>query len=112
MMIIPGGSPLHETRHSRELGRQLDDVVREYQRANPDVTDAEVRTALLRLAPYSYRRRVLAVMVGALMAVAFGVMASTGGGRYAPGTLGWRILGIMAAVAGVTIAAIRFARRA
>jgi hypothetical protein len=112
MMIIPGGSALHETRHSRALGRQLDDVVREYQRTNPDVTDAEVRTALLRLTPSDSRRRLMAVILGALTAVAFGVMAATGGGRYAPGTLGWRILAIIAAVAGVTIAAIRLARRA
>lgn len=112
MMILPGSSALHETRHSRELGRQLDDVVREYQRNNPDVTDAEVRTALLRLTPYDYRRRFLALLVGGLTAVAFGVMAATGGGRYAPGTLGWRILAVIAAVAGVAIAAIRFARRA
>jgi hypothetical protein len=112
MMIIPGSSPLHETRHSRELGRLLDDVVREYQRTNPDVTDADVRTALLRLAPDDYRRRGLGVVIGVLTALAFGVMASTGGGRYAPGSLGWRILAIVGAVAGVTIVAIRLARRA
>ena len=51
MIIVPGLPPLQETRHSRELSRRIDDAVRDYQRTNPDMTDAEVRTALLRSVP-------------------------------------------------------------
>ena len=51
MIIVPGSPPLQETRHSRELSRRIEDAVRDYQRANPEMTDAEVRTALLQLVP-------------------------------------------------------------
>lgn len=115
MIIVPAVRQLNETRHSRELNKRVDQVVREYRRDHPDVTEAEVRAALLQSAPgdespYVVRRRkvagvgIAAALVGAFTAV------SSAGGTFNNQT--WMlILGIVAAVGAVTFAAIRLARR-
>ena len=116
MLIVPGLPPLQQTRHSRELGRRVEQLVRDYQRANPDVTEGDVRTALAQLAsgtesPDAQRRkRVLAIAIGALTVGAFTAMASTGGDLFENNRMLFPIIGVIAAVAGVAIAAIRLTR--
>jgi hypothetical protein len=117
MLIIPGPAPLQETRHSRELGRRVEQVVRDYQREHPEMTASEVRAALMHSAPgdspdVARRKRILGVAIAAAVAAGFGAMAATGGGRYAATTPGWQIVGAVAAVAAVAITVIRIARRA
>ena len=117
MLIVPGLQPLQQTRHSRELGRRVEQLVRDYQREHPDVTEGDVRTALAQLtsetaSPDALRRkRVLAVAVGALTVGAFTAMASTGGDLFENNRLLFPIIGVVAAVAGVAIAVIRMAQR-
>lgn len=85
MIIVPGQPALQETRHSRELSRRVDDVISDYRRANPDVSEGDVRTALLRSAPPGgspdVMRRKKAALVGVMAAVvgAFTAMSSNGG---------------------------------
>jgi hypothetical protein len=115
MIIVPGLPPLQETRHSRELSRRIDDAVRDYQRANPDTTEADVRTALLRSAPAGdapdvvRRRRVAAIAVAVAAVGAFTATANAGGNFNRPTWL--LISGIVAAVGAVAFVAIRWARR-
>ena len=117
MLIVPGLQPLQQTRHSRELGRRVEQLVRDYQREHPDVTEGDVRTALAQLtsetaSPDALRRkRVLAVAVGALTVGAFTAMASTGGDLFENNRLLFPIIGVVAAVAGVAIAVIRMVQR-
>jgi hypothetical protein len=115
MIIVPGLPPLQETRHSRELSKRIDDAVRDYQRAHPDMTEAEVRTALMRSAPagaspeVTRRRRVAAVGVAAAVAGAFGATARAGGNF---NSQTWLLIGgIVAAVAALGFVAIQWARR-
>ena len=117
MLIIPGLPPLQQTRHSRELGRRVEQLVRDYQREHPDVTEGDVRTALAQLSSGEpsvdvvRRKRVLAVALATLMAGAFAAMASTGGEFFANNPMIFRIIGVVAAVCGVVIAAVRLSRR-
>jgi hypothetical protein len=117
MIIAPGLPPLQETRHSRELGRRIDQVVRDYQRDNPDASLSDVRIALMQIAPGAEspdmvrRKSALAVAIGALTVGAFTFMASTGGRGFDLGPMTWRIIGGGAALLGITIAVIRTARR-
>ena len=115
MIIVPGTSPSRETRHSRELNKRVDEVVRAYLRDHPDMTEAEIRTALKQSTPggvspdVERRRRVAAMGVAAAAVGAFTATASAGGSF---NSQTWMlIIGIMAAVAAVAIAAIRLARR-
>lgn len=112
------GVPLHtttETRHSRELAKRVDDVIRDYRRDHPDLTEADVRTALLRSAPGGdapdvVRRR--RIVTGAVMAAAVGAFTATAsaGGKFTGPT--WiMILGVVAVVGAVAIAAIRLTQR-
>jgi hypothetical protein len=115
MIIVPGVPELPQTRHSRELNKQVDDVVRDYRRNHPDVTDGEVRAALLRSSPagelpgVARRKMVAGVAVGAAMAGAFAAMARSGG-TFA-GATGWMIGGIVVAVLAIAIAVLRIAQR-
>ena len=115
MIIVPGLPPMQETRHSRELNKRVDDVVREYRRDHPDMTEAEVHTALMKSAPsgvspdVARRRRVAAIGVAAALIGAFTATANAGGNFNNQTWL--LIFGIVAAVGGVAIAAIRLARR-
>lgn len=117
MLIVPGLAPLQQTSNSRELGRRVEQVIRDYQRDHPEMTEAEVRAALVHSTPGDSpdvvrRRKVFGVAIGALTAAAFGVMASTGGGtRYSGGSGVWLIIGAVAAVCAVAFTLIRLARR-
>lgn len=116
MLIVPGLPPLQQTRHSRELGRRVEQLVRDYQRENPDVTEGDVRTALAQFTSdtpspdVARRRRLLAGVIGALMVGAFTAMASTNGDLFANNRMLLPIIGVIAAVGGVAIAAIRLSR--
>ena len=115
MIIVPGLPPLQETRHSRELSRRIHDAVRDYQRANPDTTEADVRTALLRSAPAGgapdvvRRRRVAATAVAAAAVGAFTATARAGG-KF-DGNTTMAIVGIVAVVAAIAFAIIRIGQR-
>ena len=117
MIIVPGIPQVQETRHSRELGRKIDQVVREYQRDHPDVSLSDVRIALMQMTPggdapeVTRRKRAMAIAIAALGAGVFTFMASTGGAGFQGTTTTWRIVGVAAAVLGVAIAAIRIVRR-
>ena len=118
MIIVPGVPPLQETRHSRELSRRIDQVVRDYQRDNPDASLSDVRIALTRMTPGAdspevlRRKRALGIAIAALGAGVFAFMAATGGGsRFDNTSITWRIIGGVAALLGVSIAVIRMARR-
>ena len=115
MIIVPGLPPMQETRHSRELSRRVDDAVRDYRRNNPDVTEAEVRTALLQSTPagvspdVARRRRVAAMGVAAAAVGAFTASARAGGDF---NNRTWLlIVGIVGAVGALAFVAIRWARR-
>lgn len=117
MLIVPGLPPQQQTRHSRELGRRVGQLVRDYQRENPDVTEGDVRTALASLATGTpseeglRRKRVLSVAIGALTVGAFTAMASTGGELLENNRMLFPIIGVVAAVCGVAIAVIRMGQR-
>ena len=116
MIIVPGAPPVQETKHSRELGRRIEQVVREYQRDNPDVSLSDVRIALMQRtpggdAPDLMRRK--RVLVAAIAAVAVGVFTaiSSTEGRLELNSQMWLIIAAVAAILGVTIAVIRTVRR-
>jgi hypothetical protein len=115
MIIVPGATQVHETRHSRELGRRIEQVVRDYQRDHPDATLSDVRIALMQRTPGGdspdvlRRRRVLGAVIGALGVGAFTTLAANGG-RFEPSSQGWMI-GIAAAILGVMVVALKIARR-
>ena len=115
MIIVPGIPSMRETRHSRELNKRVHEVVREYLRDHPDMTEAEVRAALMQAAPggltpnVERRRRIAAIGAAAAAVGAFTATASAGGNFNSQTWL--MIFGIVAAVGGVAIAAIRLARR-
>lgn len=118
MIIVPGVPPIQETRHSRELGRRIDQVVRDYQRDHPDASLSDVRIALTQMTPGAdsldmmRRKRALGIAIAALGAGVFAFMAATGGGsRFENTSMTWRIIGGVAALLGVTIAVIRTIRR-
>lgn len=117
MIIVPGVPAVQETRHSRELTRRIDQLVREYQRDHPDASLSDVRIALIQMTPGGNspdlirRKRVAGAVVGALAVGAFTAMASTGGGRFENSTMTWRIIGVVAALLAVTFAVIRTVRR-
>jgi hypothetical protein len=117
MIFVPALHTHSPTHHSRELSRRIEQVVRDYQRDNPDASPSDVRIALAQLAsgdsPEAVRRKqALAMVIGFLGVGAFTFMASTGGGsRFDNNTMMWGIIGGFAALLGVTIAVIRTIRR-
>jgi hypothetical protein len=117
MLIVPGLPPLQQTSNSRELGRRVEQVIRDYQREHPEMTEAEVRAALLHSTPGDApevvrRRKLLGIAIGAFTAAAFGAMAATGGGARSIGGTGvWQIIGAVAVVCAVVFVLIRLARR-
>ena len=118
MIIVPGVPAIQETRHSRELSRRIDQVVRDYQRDHPDASLSDVRIALMQMTPggdspeVARRKRALAIAIAFLGTGVFTFMASTGGGsRLDNNSLTWVIIGAVAAILGITIAVIRMARR-
>lgn len=118
MIIVPGSLQVEETRHSRELGRRIDQVVRDYQRDNPDASLSDVRIALMQMTPggdppaVARRKGALATAIALVGTGVFTFMASTGGGsRFDNNTMMWWIIVGLAALVGVTIAVIRTIRR-
>ena len=118
MLIVPGLPPLQQTSNSRELGRRVEQVIRDFQRDHPEMTEAEVRAALVHSTPGDApeivrRKRALGIAIAMLGAGVFTFMASTGGGtRYSGGTGGvWQIIGAVAAICAVVFTLIRLARR-
>ena len=117
MIIVPGLPPIQETKHSRELSRRIDQVVRDYQRDNPDASLSDVRIALMQMTPggdsseVARRKRAVAIAIALLGTGVFTFMASTGGRGVGSRDLTWVIMGVVAALLGVTIAVIRMARR-
>ena len=113
MIIAPGIPQVQETRHSRELGRKIDQVVREYQRDHPDASLSDVRIALMQMTPggdspeLSRRKRAATIAIAALGAGVFTFMASTGGAGFEATSTTWRVIGVAAAVLGVAFAVIR-----
>lgn len=100
-----------QTKHSRELGRRVEHLIREYQREYPEMTEDEIRAALARssvtgndVAPAV--RRVLGVSVGVLAMLVAGIFAavSSSGARSGAGggALTWAIVaGLIVVLAGV-----------
>jgi len=118
MLIVPGRPPLQQTSNSRELGRRVEQVIRDFQRDHPEMTEAEVRAALAQSTPGDApevvrRKRVLGIAIAMIGVGVFTFMASTGGGaRINSGTGGaWQIIGVVAAIVAVAFTVIRLARR-
>ena len=117
MIFVPALHTQSPTHHSRELSRRIEQVVRDYQRDNPDASPSDVRIALAQLAsgdsPEAVRRKqALAMVIGFLGVGVFTFMASTGGtGRVGNNSMILIIIGVVAALLGITIAIIRMARR-
>jgi hypothetical protein len=114
MIIVPGIPPLQETRNSRELNRRVEEAIRDYRRDHPEITEAEVRTALVQSTPGGApgvvrRKRVVAAAIAAASVGAFTATASAGGSFTRPTWI--MIGGIVAAVAAIAIAILRIAQR-
>jgi len=116
---MPGLLPLQapsQTRLSRELGKRIDNLVLDYKRQNPELTDAEVRAALLQSAPADdspeviRRRRAFAVGVTAAIVGAFVAVGSNAGKLPGVGET-WTIVGVVAMVGVAAIAGFVRARR-
>ena len=106
------------TRYSRELGQRFDETVREFKRQHPDLTDADVRTALATSLKQAgspedeARPRRLAFVTLLAIGLAFIGVALSGGnpGQDSEG-MALMIMGIVVAAAGVAVAVIRLSRR-
>ena len=106
------------TRYSRELGQRFDETVREFKRQHPDLTDADVRTALATSLKQAgspedeARQRRLAFVALLGTGLAFIGVALSGGnpGQDSEG-MALMIMGIVVAAAGVAVAVIRLSRR-
>lgn len=109
-------SSLQQTRNSRELGRRVEQAVREYRREHPETTDAEVRAALMQSATPGddegliSRRRYAAI--GMVVAVGLGVLITSlmSPGRSGGSQPGWQFFGVGAAVVAVVFSIVRIAR--
>lgn len=107
-----------QTRHSRELSRRFDQVVRDYQRDHPELTDAEIRAALAHSAATSddgdtpgANRRIAVLGIAAALGVAGAVVAATQGSRGSSTDFQWPILTIIIAIAAVGVAVTRLKGR-
>jgi hypothetical protein len=115
MIIVPGIPPMQETRNSRELNKRVEEAIRDYRRDHPELTEAEVRAALMQSTPGAdapgvvRRKRVLAAAIAAVCVGAFTATASAGGSFTRPTWI--MIGGVVAAVAAVAIAILRMAQR-
>jgi len=117
MLIVPGFPPLQQTRHSRELSKRVEQLVRDFQRDHPELTEDEVRAALMASAPAGdapevvRRKRAFAVGMVAATVGAFVAVASNSGELAIRGVT-WQIVGAVLAVCAVVIAAVVLVRRA
>jgi hypothetical protein len=111
-IIVPDSAPT-QTRHSRELGKRVDQVIHEFRREYPELTDDEIRAALDQATPAGAaprrgagrRRPAVAAMAGVAAALAAGIAVAfdgSGGG----GTAGDSGSGISLIVAGTIAAAV------
>lgn len=115
MIIVPGPPALQETRHSRELNRRVEEAIRDYRRDHPELTEADVRTALMQSTPggepgYIVRRRKAAAVGVAAAAVGAFTAVAGGGGKFTGQT--WILVcAVLLVVGALAFAAIRLARR-
>jgi hypothetical protein len=80
MIFIPMGRDAAaptQTRHSRELARRVDQVVQDFRREYPDLSEDDVRAALDGMTPRSPSRR---SEPRRLFAIAFGLAAALAAG--------------------------------
>jgi hypothetical protein len=124
MIIVPTPPPTRSaTRHSRELGKRVEQLIRDYQREHPELTDDEIRAALAQSSLTSdddaqalQQRRKLVVTVAVGLAVA-GLIAGTvldkgaGAASSGFGSGEWPVLSITIAVVVVAFAVIRMISR-
>lgn len=118
MIIVPGRTyePM-VTRHSRELSRRVEQVVREYQSQNDDVSDEELRSALQlatrATAGEDSLLRKKRIMVGAVAAgtAMVGAMVAASSRTRGPNDMIWLVVVGVVAVIGVAFAVIRTVRR-
>jgi hypothetical protein len=118
MIIVPGRTeePI-VTRHSRELGRRVEQLVRDYKRENPELRDEEVRSALMHSMMEStdvdalQRRRKLAIMASGLAVAVAGVAAAMAGRGGETNPSVWVVFAAVCAIAGIAIALRRLNRR-
>jgi hypothetical protein len=117
MLFAPGSPPLQQTRNSRELGKRVEQVVRDYRRDHPDTTEAEIRSALMQsVSPGDeeegmvMRRRFAAIAAVLAVGIAVLITSLISPGRVTGSGLGWQIAGVGAAVAAVVFSIIRIAR--
>jgi hypothetical protein len=106
---------MQETRNSRELNRRVEEAIRDYRRDHPEITEAEVRAALMQSTPGSdapgamRRKKAVAVAIAAACVGAFTATASAGGSFTRPTWI--MIGGVVAAVAAIAVAILRMAHR-
>ena len=114
ILPVPQQAP-PPTARSRELGRQIDALVRDFKRDNPDVTDDELRSALLHSAPTTgpdptNARRAMGILVATMaLGSAVAILIGNGPARATGGV--WIFIGVAVGIAGVAFAVIQFARR-
>ncbi len=108
-----------QTRNSRELGRRVEQVVRDFQRDHPELTDAEIRTALAQSVATTddpettgRNRRIAVVSTAAALGIAGAILASTqsSGGGTASGE--WKWVSVVVAIIVIALAVIRVVGRA
>ncbi|HEX9564417.1 MAG TPA: hypothetical protein VF981_10620 [Gemmatimonadaceae bacterium] len=123
MIFIPMGgdeATPTQTRHSRELGNRVEQVIRDFQREHPELTDDEIRAALAGSSLVTRHRRqpggrsrqvaLLAGVAAALVGVVAGALGDSAGDG-AGGSLPWMLFGGLAAAVVVLVAVLRIARR-
>jgi len=119
MIIVPvpqQAPPPPPTARSRELGRRIDDLVRDFKRDHPDVTNDELRSALLHSAPAASgpdprnARRAIGLLVAFLASgLAITVLMESRSTRASGGA--WLFIGVAVGVAGLAFAVLQFVRR-
>jgi hypothetical protein len=123
MLIIPAPHPTQAaTRHSRELGKRVEQLVRDYRREHPELTDDEIRAALAQSSLVSddadqerqQRGKAMVAIAlalgiaGLVAALVLGRAAETGGGA---GSGSWPVVSIIVAVLVVALAVVRVVSR-
>jgi hypothetical protein len=116
MFMVPFAAPLPHTRHSRELAKHVEQLVRDYRRDHPELTEAEIHTALMQslpagASPEAVRRRIAmgiglaAAVIGAFVAIA------SNAGRMPIDLEPWKVVGIVATICVGVVAVLVRARQ-